>query len=542
MAMTLEGKEHWTVKAARLGLAVAALSSQVGGAACGRKNPDVSPSPTTSSEITPVITPPVSLEPMIAETPVPGETLAPIETASLPVWSAPTLEQMLVEGRGGPLPENIAQYKFEEVIPNGLARIGIEGTAVNFSNNGLADPNYRWAPLVVDSGGLVIWVYDPVIGQKEWPVGLDPLLDTAGNTYYSLRTQGLEYKTIPDSKGAAIVWGGTVDGVSGKHLAILAKDPIALPDGRQIYSSYWDRTAQRWFSTPGLAEIMPTPTPEATVTAESFIRSLEKDGIIFPDRLSSESESGFLRGVYLSESVMEKTGVESLNISPEKMDKIGRVFLGILAWAQRNKNPEYQFLQPVITDELFTEGFWKLIEDNEIKTPVEAMPFGSSESYPVSGIKIYALKLSEYDSLVETYNKLSGESGDILYLGEKMTTYRPENYKIKTLYFLDKKGTLVCIFASNLVKIDPRNGEIISQSLESYQEPKSSKATFVDFNEDTFYSLGMMMSMKFNTVPPASYRFSHDGLFERLLGCEKYSEYRPADCSQAAQEIFDFSK
>jgi len=248
--MTPDRKEHWTVKAFRLGSAGAFLLSQVGCLPRKEKNPDASPPPTTSSETTPFITPPVSLEPMIAETPVPGETLAPTEMASLPVWSAPTLEQMLVEGRGGALDPEIAKYKFEQVIPNGLARIGIEGAVVNFSDSGLSGDAYHWAPLTVNSEGLVIWAYDPVIGQLEWPVELDFVSDTEGKPVYSLHTEGLSYQAVPNSEGAQIVWGGMQDGEYGKYLAILANDPITLPDGRQIYSVYWDRTSQSWLSTP----------------------------------------------------------------------------------------------------------------------------------------------------------------------------------------------------------------------------------------------------------------------------------------------------
>ncbi len=276
MAMTPDRKEHWTVKAFRLSSAGALLLSQVGCLPRGQKNPDASPPPTISSETTPFITPPVSIEPMIAETPVPGETLAPTETISLPVWSAPTLEQMLVEGRGGLLPEDIAIYKFEQVIPNGLARIGIEGAKVNnFSDNGLADPNYSWAPLVVNSKGLVIWAYDSVIGQLEWPVKLNLLVDATDHPYYSLHTEGLSYQSIPDSKGSAIVWGGMQNGEYGKYLAILAKDPIILPDGRQVYSAYWDRTSQSWLPTPGLAELMLPPLPS------EFLSQIPKDSYTY---------------------------------------------------------------------------------------------------------------------------------------------------------------------------------------------------------------------------------------------------------------------
>lgn len=253
--MTPDRKEHWTGKVFRLGSAGALLLSQVGCLPRKEKNPDASPPATTSSETTPFITPPVSLEPMIAETPPSIATPVSTEVASSPIWSAPTLEQMLVEGRGGALDPEIAIYKFEQVIPNGLARIGIEGAVVNFSDNGLAGDAYHWAPLTVNSEGLVIWAYSPAVGQLEWPVELDFVFDAEGKPVYSLHTQGLEYKTIPDSKGAVLVWGGMLDGEYGKYLAILAKDPITLPDGRQVYASYWDRTTQFWPPTPSLAEI-----------------------------------------------------------------------------------------------------------------------------------------------------------------------------------------------------------------------------------------------------------------------------------------------
>ncbi|KKU15916.1 MAG: hypothetical protein UX25_C0051G0001, partial [Candidatus Woesebacteria bacterium GW2011_GWC2_45_9] len=72
---------------------------------------------------------------------------------------------------------------------------------------------------------------------------LDIVYDAQGLPFYSLHTEGLSYQAVPDSESAQIVWGGTKDGISGKYLAILAKDPITLPDGRQIYSTFWDRSS-----------------------------------------------------------------------------------------------------------------------------------------------------------------------------------------------------------------------------------------------------------------------------------------------------------
>ena len=215
------------------------------------------PPPTSTLEATS----PANIQPMVEETPVSGATATP-ETTSPAVWAPPTLEQMAVTGYGGELSPDVVVYEFDKVIATGLARVGIENTKVNFSDNGLSGNDYFWAPLVTDSEGSVIWVYDPAIGQLEWPVKLDIVYDAQGLPFYSLHTEGLSYQAVPDSESAQIVWGGTKDGISGKYLAILAKDPITLPDGRQIYSTFWDRSSQSWLPTPGLAELLATPTPE----------------------------------------------------------------------------------------------------------------------------------------------------------------------------------------------------------------------------------------------------------------------------------------
>lgn len=269
-----EPKTHPLVKVSSALSALALAVSQVGCKALGveslppegtqARSTEVVPPPSSTLEATA----PVSIQPMVQETLVAGATSTP-ESVSPVVWAPPTLEQMAVEGRGGTLDPEIAKYKFEEVIPNDLARIGIEGTVVNFSNNGLSGNNYRWAPLTINPEGLVIWAYDPAMGQLEWPVKLDPLLDAAGNTYYRLHTEGLLYQPVPDSEGAQIVWGGTKDGISGKYLAVLGNDLITLPDGRQIYSVYWSRTSQSWLSTPGLATAMESEYRE-TLTPEQL--------------------------------------------------------------------------------------------------------------------------------------------------------------------------------------------------------------------------------------------------------------------------------
>jgi len=268
-----EPKIHPLVRVGSTLTALALAASQVGCKPLGVESPPPEGTQARSTEVVPPLSStvevaaPVSIQPMVEETPVAGATSTP-ESVSPAVWAPPTLEQMAVTGYGGELSPDVAVYEFDKVIPTGLARVGIENTTVNFSNNGLSGDAYRWAPLTVNPEGLVIWAYDPAIGQLEWPVKLDPLVDAAGNTYYRLRTEGLSYQAVPDSEGAQIVWGGTKDGKSGEYLAILARDPITLPDGKQIYSTYWDCTSQSWLPTPGLAEITP---PEPTVTPESSV-------------------------------------------------------------------------------------------------------------------------------------------------------------------------------------------------------------------------------------------------------------------------------
>jgi hypothetical protein len=275
-----EPKIHPLVRVGSTLTALALAASQVGCKPLGVESPPPEGTQARSTEVVPPLSStvevaaPVSIQPMVEETPVAGATSTP-ESVSPAVWAPPTLEQMAVTGYGGELSPDVAVYEFDKVIPTGLARVGIENTTVNFSNNGLSGDAYRWAPLTVNPEGLVIWAYDPAIGQLEWPVKLDPLVDAAGNTYYRLRTEGLSYQAVPDSEGAQIVWGGTKDGKSGEYLAILAKDPLTLPDGKQIYSTYWDRTSQSWLSTPGLAELMLPPLPE------EFLSQIPKDSYTY---------------------------------------------------------------------------------------------------------------------------------------------------------------------------------------------------------------------------------------------------------------------
>jgi len=279
-----EPKIHPLVRVGSTLTALALAASQVGCKTLGIESPPPEGTQTRSTEVVPPpnstleVAAPVSIQPMVEETPVAGATSTP-ESVSPAVWAPPTLEQMAVTGYGGELSEDVAVYEFDKVIPTGLARVGIENTTVNFSNNGLSGNEYFWAPLVTDSEGSVVWAYDPVIGQLEWPVKLDIVYDAQGLPIYSLHTEGLSYQPVPDSQGARIVWGGTKDGISGKFLAILAKDPITLPDGREIYSTYWDRASQSWLPTPGLAELLATPLPEAPEIVWDF-----KDPEVLPTK------------------------------------------------------------------------------------------------------------------------------------------------------------------------------------------------------------------------------------------------------------------
>jgi hypothetical protein len=282
-----------------------------------------------------------------------------------------------------------------------------------------------------------------------------------------------------------------------------------------------------------------TPTITPAPTELSADSSFEKYSIFFPERLSSESETSFLKGIHLSQGVMEKTGVESLHISPEKMNNIGKFYLGLLAWMQRINVPEYRFGYPAVAGGgISADKFTRMIESYGIKTPVVIQPLGPKYTFRASEMEIHLVTLSEYESILNYYDDTNEK---IINFHELLLGKEPNGgLRSRTLIILDENGILKFFQSSNYAM--SYSGDENIWNFEIYEKPRSPNEIFMDFSEQTLNYLAFVIESRFDPYAGPIPGIRNDGVFQRFLGCDKYYNSKPVDCSQAAEEIFTFSK
>jgi hypothetical protein len=235
---------------------------------CGLQVPEATAVATQtpeSTQIAGVVVPPEGADPSLA-----GVT---ITEGNLPVWGPPSLESSMYEAEGGLLDPSVAELA--NIALRDAKALGLPIAKTTIVDHG-TDNEYRAAVVSKAANGNSLWGTlsgsDGVIGLTEQPTPME----WRDGAYHLI---DLPYIEIPNSKDAVIMGGQGSDGT----LFTAFDNRITLPDGSQIYATFFDMQSLREIDEkllPGEWKFTPAVGAGKYGVIEGMAYTLDDQGIL----------------------------------------------------------------------------------------------------------------------------------------------------------------------------------------------------------------------------------------------------------------------
>jgi hypothetical protein len=246
---------------AGLSAALMACSAQVDSGEIPTAVPATTEAPATGVPATEA-SPTVTAEPIVGISspttePSPEAPTSTAEAGEVGVWAPPTVEQALVAGTGGAAPADVGTIlAYYESRANGK----IPG-AVTFEsswNQGIQN-DLRVVATARNAAGDILWSTGP-IGYNEY--GIYWTFDANGELQVA---PDQTFAPIPDSKDALVGFTGSQGETGNGEKPVPMRKIITLPDGRQVFSEYFNFLSGTWQEIPGVADLQPQDGDTRTV-------------------------------------------------------------------------------------------------------------------------------------------------------------------------------------------------------------------------------------------------------------------------------------